>query len=63
MLKIKHKMNNKEELTYSEWCSVNSYKGWLKCCDSHRLYNKYIKPIEEYVNNYYINNIKNNKTK
>ena len=61
MLKIKHKMNNKEELTYSEWCSVNSYKGWLKCCDSHRLYNKYIKSIEEYVNKYYINNIKNNK--
>lgn len=35
----------KQEVTYKQWCAVNSYTGWLGWCDSWRLYDKYIKPI------------------
>ena len=50
-----------EELTYSEWCSYNSYAGWLLYCDSYRLEQKYVTPIKEYCNSYYINNMKGGK--
>ena len=53
------KKNGKgEELTYSEWCSINSYKGWLKHCDSFRLSEKYIVPIQQYADGYYETHIK-----
>jgi len=29
----------------SQWCSINSYMGWLSWCDSWRLWEKYIQPI------------------
>jgi hypothetical protein len=45
-------------LTYSEWCSINSYKGWLKWCNGYNLYLKYIKPLEFYTNKYYMEEIK-----
>jgi len=47
------------KLTYSEWCSINSYKGWLKWCNGYNLYLKYIKPLEFYTNKYYREEIKN----
>lgn len=50
-----------EELTYSEWCSYNSYTGWLLYCDSYRLEQKYVEPIRGYCNDYYINNVKGGK--
>lgn len=28
-------------MNYSEWCAINSYKGWLKYCD--RYYKDHIK--------------------
>jgi len=40
-------------MNYSEWCSINSYKGWLKHCDSYRLTEKYIVPIQPYADEYY----------
>jgi len=46
------------EMNYSEWCSINSYKGWLMHCNSYRLSMKYIDPIQKYANDYYIKNIK-----
>lgn len=46
-----------KELNYSEWCSINSYKGWLIHCDSYRLSEKYIKPIQAYADDYYLQNI------
>lgn len=46
-----------KELNYSEWCSINSYKGWLMHCDSYRLSEKYIKPIQSYADDYYLQNI------
>lgn len=48
----KHRMEGKL-MTYSEWCSVNSYKGWLIHCDSYRLQKKYIERIQRYADAYY----------
>jgi len=45
------------EMTYSEWCSINSYKGWLIHCNSYRLSKKYVEPIQEFTDNYYLKNI------
>lgn len=39
------KMNKKRNLSFSEFCTVNSYKGWLKWCNSHNLSLKYIVPL------------------
>lgn len=60
MLAISAKRENNMKPTYSEWCSFNSYKGWLKWCDSYRLYQKYIAPNEEYMKNYYEMEVKGN---
>ena len=46
------------EMTYSEWCSINSYKGWLLWCDSYRLTEKYITPIQSFADDYYENKVK-----
>lgn len=58
MVAINKKRLKGEPLTYSEWCSINSYKGWLIHCDGYRLQQKYIKPIERYASTYYIQNVK-----
>lgn len=58
MVAINKKRLNGEPLTYSEWCSINSYDGWLVHCDSYRLQEKYLNPLKQYANNYYIQNIK-----
>lgn len=47
-----------KEMSYGEWCSVNSYKGWLRWCNGHNLYMKYIEPLEQYCKLYYLNNVK-----
>lgn len=53
MLSIKRKQNKNQMINYSEWCSGNSYKGWLQWCDSHRLCKKYITPIQKSLDRYY----------
>ena len=53
MVYINKKVNSGNMMNYSEWCSVNSYKGWLKHCDSYRLQKKYIAPIQPDVDRYY----------
>lgn len=58
MVKINRKRLKGGDLTYSEWCSINSYNGWLIHCDSYRLQMKYIKPLERYADSYYQQNIK-----
>lgn len=63
MTAINKKRLNKEDMTYSEWCSINSYKGWLVHCNNYRLTQKYIKPIEQYSIDYYKNNIKQHHNK
>lgn len=58
MLNIRKKTTKGKELNYSEWCSINSYKGWLMWCDSYRLSEKYITPIQPYADDYYETKIK-----
>ena len=58
MVRIRKKVENGQEMSYSEWCSINSYKGWLIHCDSYRLTRKYIDPVQKYADDYYIKNIK-----
>jgi RNA-directed DNA polymerase len=58
MLKIRKKCSQGHKLNYSEWCSANSYKGWLIWCSSYRLSKKYIDPIQTYLDEYYQKQIK-----
>ncbi len=58
MTKIRTKVESGYEMNYSEWCSINSYQGWLKYCDSQRLREKYIDPLIPYADNYYNTHIK-----
>jgi hypothetical protein len=58
--KFKRKMNRIEEkqkagqlINYLEWCSANSYNGWLDMCDGFRLWEKYIVPIIPSMVRYY----------
>lgn len=48
-------------LTYSDYCSINSYAGWVKWCNGYNLCNKYIKPMKKYADKYYKEVIKNEK--
>lgn len=61
MRKIRKKVESGQEMNYSDWCSINSYRGWLKHCDSYRLSQKYIAPIQEYADVYYLSHIKSEK--
>lgn len=61
MLHIRKKVDSGGELNYSEWCSVNSYDGWLKPCDSYRLKEKYLNPLKPYSYEYYMRHIKSKK--
>ena len=61
MLTIQDKVNSGRELTYSDYCRFNSYKGWLVHCDGNRLYQKYLAPLEEPMNQYYLTAIKGGK--
>lgn len=42
--KIK-KLKKKKILSHSDMCSFNSYRGWMKYCNSFRLAEKYIFPL------------------
>lgn len=61
MVYIRKKTESGQLMNYSEWCSVNSYKGWLNHCDSYRLQKKYIAPIQEDADRYYREVIKTKK--
>lgn len=58
LVAIKGKVDAGMEMNYSEWCSVNSYWGHLKHCDSKRLYNKYFVPLKPYMDDYYNKHIR-----
>lgn len=58
MLSIKKKVMNKIQMTYRDWCSANSYKGWLIWCNGFRLTQKYLVPLQPFLNVYYIEKIK-----
>jgi len=48
-------------INHSEYCCINSYKGWIKWCDGHNLYKKYIKPLEPHIKKYYEEVIRSGK--
>lgn len=58
MRDIGKKIGRGGEFTYSDYCSINSYKGCLKWCNGHNLYKKWIKPLEPYCEKYYLEEIK-----
>lgn len=58
MVNIRKKVTAGKEMTFSEWCAINSYKGWLCHCDSHRLSEKYIAPIRDAADQYYKERVK-----
>lgn len=47
------------ELSYSDYCSYNSYLGWVSYCNGYRLYSKYFAPLKPYVEEYYKKYLKN----
>lgn len=54
--RLKKKMSlirHKNNLTYSEWCSINSYKGWTEWADCHNLMKAHIYPLSQKANAYY----------
>jgi len=61
MTKLMKKIERGQEMNYSEWCSINSYKGWLKHCSSKRLSEKYIVPLEPFAEMYYVTHIESKK--
>ena len=63
MTAIRNKVEAGNMMNYSEWCSINSYNGWLKHADTFRLYQKYVVPLLPYADDYYIRNIKPNTKK
>ena len=44
-------LQDKNILTNSDNSAICSYKGWLKYCDSYRLWEKYFTPLKD---KYYI---------
>ena len=58
MRAYRKKMENDMKPTYSEWCSFNSYKGWLQNCDSFRIHKKYVEPLIPYMNDFYVKEVK-----
>jgi len=63
MRNIMKKLDKGGKLTYSDFCSINSYKGWIKWCNGYNLYKKWIKPLESYCEQYYREVIKGGKGK
>ena len=49
---INRKVAKGKPLTKHDVSMINSYAGWLKSADAHRLTNKYIRPLLPYVNEY-----------
>lgn len=62
MLVIRSKQEKHQLINYAEWCSANSYKGWLQMCDSCRLSEKYLIPIQPSLDRYYKEIVKGRKS-
>ena len=58
MRSIKKKWDKGKRISFRQFCTVNSYRGWLKWCDSYRLSQKYLTPVIPAVEDYYWNTIK-----
>lgn len=48
-----------DRMTHNQWCSLNSYNGWLLYCNSYRLQQKYIIPLIVAMEKFYKEVIQN----
>lgn len=55
---IYNKIAAGKEMSFNEWGSIASYRGWLLHCDCYRLEQKYITPLEEAAQKYYLERVK-----
>lgn len=53
MGRILKKVESGQQMSHSDWCSINSYKGWVMWCNGYNLSRKYIKPLEPHAEKYY----------
>ena len=60
LTRIRKKCERGNQMNYSEWCSINSYRGWTDHCDSFRLCQKYYAPVKPYALRYYKTVVKKN---
>lgn len=58
MVKIRKKQDRGQILNCREYSCANSYSGWLKMCNAHRLGEKYLEPVRPALDRYYKTNIK-----
>ena len=61
MTAIQAKITAGKEMNRTDWGAINSYRGWLVHCDCYRLEQKYLAPLEEAANLYYLERVKNNE--
>lgn len=61
MVAIQEKTQNNNLMNYSDYCSINSYDGWIKPCNSYRLEQKYLSPVRGDADRYYNEVIKAKK--
>lgn len=53
MAGIRQKQEEGKLINYAEWCSANSYNGWLEMCDGWRLKQTCILPVVPSLMRYY----------
>ena len=56
--RVRKKVESGNMMNYSEWCSINSYKGWTDYGNCFRLTQKYVEPLIPYATKYYELNVK-----
>ena len=55
---LKKRLERGEKMTYTDWCSMNSYKGWLKHGNCHNLAKKYVYVLNKDLNKFYREEVK-----
>lgn len=55
--RIMGKVESGSSLNQTDFFCVNSYSGWLKACNSHRLNAKYLDPLKPALQDYYTKSI------
>lgn len=50
---IRKKVEAGGEMSYSDYCRIGSYQGWLKHCNGYRLSEKYVQPLQQYAEEYH----------
>ena len=61
LTRIRKKTESGNMMNYAEWCSISSYHGWLKWCNSFRLEKKYVSPLDDSFREYYQKVVKGDK--